>query len=207
MGALLALAYGLRIKKRTKMFKRLKRFFSRFRRTKTRPKPKPQPRLRYALDSRSRKHINSLDPKVRDVFVSLMQIAKATGKKYGGPKCDIKAISGHRTYEEQQKIYDQGRTTAGPVVSHAPPGWSFHNFKISIDLAVFLDGKYMDAVDYKFVEKLYRAIANIAEADGLRIEWGGRWLGRSRDICHFQYDTGLSMAEMRRRKKKGLAIV
>lgn len=203
MGALLALVYGSSLKKKTKMFRRLKRFFSRFRRA----KPKPQPRLRFTLDSRTKKHINSLDPKVRDVFVALMQIAKATGKKYGGPKCDIKAISGHRSYEDQQKIYNQGRLTAGPVVSHAPPGWSFHNFAISLDLAVFLDGKYMDAVDFKFVEKLYKAIANIAEADGLRIEWGGRWRGQSRDICHFQYDTGISMAEMRRRKEKGFAIV
>ena len=78
------------------------------------------------------------------------------------------------------------------------------NFTENIQLCIV---KNSNPTALVVVEKLYRAIANIAEADGLKIEWGGRWRGKSRDICHFQYDTGISMAEMRRRKEKGFAIV
>jgi peptidoglycan L-alanyl-D-glutamate endopeptidase CwlK len=188
------------------MFKRLKRFFSRFKRFKPKPKPKPTPRLRFALDPRTKKNIKSLNEKVQPVFIQLMQIAKAKGQQYGGPKCEVKAISGFRSYSEQQKLYNQGRTTKGNIVTYAKPGYSNHNFGLSLDLAIFIDGKYMDSVDSKFVYKVYKSIATESDVQGLPIMWGGNFK-RFVDSPHFEYFSGLTMAEMRRRVSLGEPII
>lgn len=43
------------------------------------------------------------------------------------------ATYGTRTFAEQAKIYFQGRTTPGPVVTNARPGFSMHNYGIGMD--------------------------------------------------------------------------
>ena len=184
------------------MFKRLKRFFSRFKR---RPKsPKSKPRLRFVLDSRSKKNIESLNEKVQPEFIKLMQIAKSRGKFYG---VNIKAISGHRSYFEQETLYSQGRTKPGNIVTYAKAGYSNHNFGIAIDLGCFTsEGNYLDATNSNLVGKIYKSIWNVCEADQLNLEWGGNWR-RFKDTPHFEYKTDLSLAQMREFKKKGLNIV
>lgn len=41
--------------------------------------------------------------------------------------------SGFRSYQEQQALYDQGRTKPGAIVTQAKPGQSLHNFGIAVD--------------------------------------------------------------------------
>lgn len=200
----MAQAFGLKTIKT--MFKRLKRFFSRFKRFKPMPKPKPTPRLRFALDSRTKKNIQSLNQKVQPVFVQLMQIAKAKGKQYGGPNCEVKAISGFRSFAQQQKIYNQGRTTKGSIVSYAKPGTSLHNFALALDMGIFIDRKYMDAVDSKFVYKVYKSIATEADVQGLPIMWGGNFKSFC-DSPHFEYMSGLTMAQLRERRTSGKELI
>ena len=185
------------------MFRRLKRFFSRLAK-KCKPAEKKKPRLRFVLDSRSRKNLEGLNKKVQPTFVALMQIAKAMAKRYG---VEIKIISGHRSYFEQASLYAQGRTKPGKIVTYAKPGYSNHNFGTAIDLGTFNNktGAYMDATHRTLVSKIYKSIWNNAEADGLNLEWGGNWR-RFQDTPHFEYITGLTLAEMRRRKEKGLPI-
>lgn len=43
------------------------------------------------------------------------------------------ATFGMRTFAEQAKIYFQGRTTPGPIVTNAQAGMSCHNYGIAID--------------------------------------------------------------------------
>lgn len=186
------------------MFRRLKRFFSRFKRPKPKPEVEPSPRLIYALDSRTKKNIKSLNPKVQFVFIKLMQIAKAKGLQYGGPKCEVKGICGFRSLEEQKKLYNQGRTTKGPIVTYVKT--SMHNMGLALDMGIFINGKYMDAVDSKFVYKIYKAIATEAEVQDLPIKWGGTFKGFC-DSPHFEYVTGLTMAQMRQRVAEGKAII
>jgi peptidoglycan L-alanyl-D-glutamate endopeptidase CwlK len=49
-----------------------------------------------------------------------------------GIKCVV--TSGRRTMAEQAKLYAQGRTTHGAIVTKAPPGSSAHNFGYAVDL-------------------------------------------------------------------------
>ena len=41
----------------------------------------------------------------------------------------------YRTYQEQAALYAKGRTAAGPAVTNAPPGYSWHNFRRAFDVA------------------------------------------------------------------------
>jgi hypothetical protein len=41
---------------------------------------------------------------------------------------------GLRSYSQQQAIYAQGRTTPGSIVTNAPPGHSWHEFGLAVDV-------------------------------------------------------------------------
>lgn len=45
--------------------------------------------------------------------------------------------SGFRSFEEQKKLYDQGRVTRGPIVTQAGPGTSPHNYGCASDWTLF----------------------------------------------------------------------
>jgi peptidoglycan LD-endopeptidase CwlK len=135
-----------------------------------------------AVDQRSEKNIATLNPKVQLLARKLIETATAQG-------IHVKVISGHRTYEEQNDLYAQGRTKPGQIVTKAKGGQSNHNFATAFDVGIFSeDGKkyYDDSHDYERVGK-------IGEALGL--EWGGSW--KFVDEPHFQYTEGRSMAQLR----------
>lgn len=63
------------------------------------------------------------------------------------PSLSIQVVQGLRTWAQQEALYAQGRTTAGPgaaqvpgegslgkIVSNAPAGWSWHNFGLAVDV-------------------------------------------------------------------------
>ena len=61
--------------------------------------------------------------------------------------CDLlpeswQPVSGLRSWDIQAKLYAQGRTTAGSIVTRAKPGWSFHQYGLASDWEYFPDGKY-----------------------------------------------------------------
>ena len=181
------------------MFRRL---FSR--RRKRRGKAPPVvPRLRHTVDARTQQNLARLDLAVQPTMREATQIARGVAKTFN---LDISVISGHRSYEQQADLYAQGRTAPGNIVTYAKPGSSNHNFGTAIDFGIFADGKYLDAREPGLTERVYLAIFNNIEAEGLRIDWGGNWK-RLKDTPHFEYRTGLTLAEMRERKETGLPVV
>ena len=48
-------------------------------------------------------------------------------------------LTGYRAPTEQAKLYFQGRTTPGPRVTNAKPGYSLHQYGIACDVARDLD--------------------------------------------------------------------
>lgn len=44
---------------------------------------------------------------------------------------------GMRTFEESQKLYSQGRSSPGQIVSNAKPGFSPHNYGCASDWTIF----------------------------------------------------------------------
>ena len=46
----------------------------------------------------------------------------------------IRVTQGLRSWNEQANLYAQGRTNPGAVVTNAPPGTSWHNFGLAVDV-------------------------------------------------------------------------
>lgn len=85
---------------------------------------------------------------------------------------DYFVISGFRTYIEQTKLYEQGRTTPGPKVTQARAGESPHCFGVAVDLC--RDGLVDRAglqPDYR--PESYELLRELAPKHGLI--WGGAW--------------------------------
>lgn len=108
--------------------------------------------------------------------------------------CALNGISilvtqGLRTWEEQDKLYAQGRTTAGEIVTKAKGGESFHNYGLAFDIVV-LDA--IGKMDWDATHPGWTQAAQIGKSVGL--EWGGDWAG-FKDRPHFQYTGGLKIAD------------
>lgn len=117
------------------------------------------------------KRITELDPTIKDPCRRLLARAFAVG-------IDARVIQGRRTMEEQRKIYAQGRSAPGRIVTNAKPGYSWHNFGKAFDIGIFRpDGSYVDDND-----DLLRFLGPVGEKMGLA--WGGRW--QHPDYAHFQ---------------------
>ena len=48
---------------------------------------------------------------------------------------------GFRSSADQERLWEQGRTTPGPIVTNAKPGHSPHEFGLAIDFHQLVDGK------------------------------------------------------------------
>lgn len=101
---------------------------------------------------------------------------------------DVLITSTYRDNESQAALYAQGRTAAGPRVTNAKPGESFHNYRLAFDFVPMVNGKpqWKD-------EKLFARCGAIAESIGL--EWAGRWQS-FKELAHIQAP-GLKLAELK----------
>lgn len=142
------------------------------------------------FDPRTEANIKTLRPAAQEKAREFMAACLAAG-------ITLKIISGTRTYEEQNALYEQGRTKSGNIVTKARGGYSWHNFGIAWDVGIFDGGRYLEE------SPLYAKAGAIGEKLGL--EWGGRW--KFSDEPHFQLKLGLTLAECRERVAKGRAIV
>lgn len=132
--------------------------------------------------------VTDLDPEVRDKALELQRLCALRGK-------NIKFTQTYRTPEEQAALYAKGRTAPGPIVTHAPPGYSWHEFRCAFDVAE------ADATPYDMGapgisaedEGWWEEVGMIGESLGL--EWGGRW--KHPDRPHFQLTGNRSLAQAR----------
>lgn len=104
---------------------------------------------------------------------------------------------GFRSIEEQNTIYEQGRTAEGNIVTNAKGGESYHNYGLAIDFAlktpsgdVIWDHQYDRNQNGK---SDWSEVVKIAKSLGF--EWGGDWKG-FKDYPHFQMDFGLTIADL-----------
>lgn len=143
------------------------------------PKDTYQPPASDAVDERSEKNIATLHERVRPYARALVNLAKGQG-------INIKVISGTRTFEEQDALYQQGRSKPGRIITNAKAGSSWHNHGVAFDVGVFQDGKYTPE------SPLYKVVASIGK--GIGLEWGGDWKSIT-DEPHYQMTNGKSLAE------------
>ncbi|MGG0507100.1 peptidoglycan-binding protein [Priestia megaterium] len=102
----------------------------------------------------------------------------------------VSITEGFRSIEHQHRLYSQGRTTPGSIVTNAKGGYSYHNYGLAFDIALLdNDGK----VDWT-IDRRWNKAGEIGKRIGL--EWGGDWTSL-KDYPHFQYTFGLSLSELR----------
>lgn len=149
-------------------------------------------------DERSERNIATLLPQAQPLARALIEGAAAIG-------IAIKVISGTRTYDEQNALYEQGRSKPGRIVTNARGGYSNHNFGIAFDIGVFEGGRYLDE------SPAYKAVGALGMKLGL--EWGGNWK-TIQDEPHFQLRPAWArdkserdmLAELRARRERGDAV-
>ena len=140
----------------------------------------------------SEAHIGKLDPSIQGMVRELLASAWTEA---GIP---LIVTNGLRDNDEQARLYAQGRTAPGPIVTKAPPGSSWHNFGLAFDVAVLKGGKPTWPNDLK----LWGEIGRLGKAVGLA--WGGDFTTIT-DRPHFEYHPELHLADARAGKRPTVA--
>jgi peptidoglycan L-alanyl-D-glutamate endopeptidase CwlK len=126
------------------------------------------------------RNLNDLDPRLRLLCEAFLARCCDAGE-------DVLITCTYRSGAEQNKLYAQGRTVPGKIVTNAKAGQSKHNAVDSqlrpasqaFDVVLMRGGKCI----WDVKDQGWQKIGEIGEAVGL--EWAGRWK-RMREFPHFQ---------------------
>jgi len=132
--------------------------------------------------------IKTLHPNVRAKFIQFIIRAENELNK------QLRVTSGLRTIKEQNKLYGQGRTRPGKVVTNAKGGKSYHNFGLAVDIVEIKNGKAL------WTNPDWDEISELGKSLGL--EWGGDWTS-IKDKPHFQISFGKSTSKLFAMYKSG----
>jgi hypothetical protein len=102
----------------------------------------------------------------------------------------LRISSGFRTTEEQDQLYDQGRTVNGHIVTEAQGGRSIHNFGFAVDLVDRWKGY---DIDWERIGRM---------ADYCNLEHGDEG-----DVSHFEIRDGLTTARFAAGRRPLLRIL
>lgn len=152
---------------------------------------------------KDQRDVNNLHPKVAEMAKTFIAKANQLLNPRG---YQVKVISTLRTMDEQRKIYAQGRTTPGKIVSNAVPGRSCHNWGVAFDTGIFQDKIYLaggDRAQQAKADELHREIAVLGKQIGLF--WGGDFT-KPKDLPHFQYTGKYSNDQFLNLANKGVSI-
>ncbi|AXN39869.1 M15 family metallopeptidase [Peribacillus butanolivorans] len=131
-------------------------------------------------------NLDGLHPIVREATEKLIEVCKEKD-------IDIIIAQAYRSIAEQNALFAKGRTTAGPKVTNARGGTSYHNYGLAIDYCLKVDGKAIWTVN-----KDWRTVAE--EAKKIGFEWGGEWKTFI-DYPHLQMTFGLSIKDLQAGKR------
>ena len=133
----------------------------------------------YRFSRISEKRLMYLHPNLQKFFIKLLKISPY----------DFSISQGVRTAEEQNKLYQQGRTTPGKLVTNCDGYKIKSNHQIKSDglghagdIAVLINNKIT------WEEKYYKEVARVGRVlmQKYNIEWGGDWK-KFKDLPHFEY--------------------
>ena len=100
----------------------------------------------------------------------------------------VRRTCAYRSIEEQNRLYAQGRTRPGRIVTNARAWQSWHNFGLAADYAFVVDGELT-------WNGPWAVFGRVARNNGL--EWGGTWK-KLPDRPHVQWRKGKTLSQMRR---------
>ncbi|MFS0860067.1 M15 family metallopeptidase [Paenibacillus taichungensis] len=107
-----------------------------------------------------------------------------------------------RSIDEQNALYNQGRSLSGNIVTNAKGGESYHNYGLAIDFALRTpEGDVvwdMERDDNGNGKPDWLEVVELAKELGFT--WGGDWANFP-DYPHLQMDFGLSINDLKRGKR------
>ena len=150
-------------------------------------------------------HLSALHPVLAKKVITLLEECEVVGDRF-------RITQSLRSMEAQRAIYMQGRhplvavneyrvsigfppikETENRIVTHAPPGYSFHNFGLAADVCYATGKPYSD----KDRHVTWEGFGSLAEAHELT--WGGWW--KKPDRPHVEWTGGLTLAQLRAGKR------
>lgn len=136
------------------------------------------------VDPATRARLRMVYPDVATRFCRLFQdMLRVHGRR-------IRMTDGLRTFDSQAKLYAQGRTAPGPIVTNSKPGDSLHHYGCAFDICFRGLDPYPAAGD-----KIWQEYGRLAQAHGL--VWGGMWDSSLIDRPHCQITYGLTLDEIK----------
>lgn len=79
------------------------------------------------------------------------------------PPVIFRITQGLRSWSEQSKLYEQGRSQPGGIVTQAKAGHSWHNFGLAVDLVPF----EQHLLDWNVRHPVWGRLVNVGESIGL----------------------------------------
>lgn len=130
--------------------------------------------------------LRGVHPILAQKALQMQEIAKSEG-------FTIRVSQGYRTWDEQDKLYAQGRTRPGKIVTNAKGGQSYHNYACAVDFVFIVKNLKTGKDEISWDEKLYKNLGRWAKMVGL--EWGGFW--NFVDLPHVQLPNMTSIKALR----------
>lgn len=127
--------------------------------------------------------ISDLQPLVKRKAEVVMEEMRTLGEP-------VLIAEGFRSIERQNKLYAQGRTAPGNIVTQAKGGESLHNYGVAVDF--IFEKERWDAPDLK-----WKLLGAVAKKHGF--EWGGDWTG-FQDRPHVELLLGYTLADFKNGK-------
>ncbi|MEY8345791.1 M15 family metallopeptidase [Niallia circulans] len=123
-------------------------------------------------------------------------------KKAGNIGIRVVITEDFRSVEEQDRLYEQGRTSEGSIVTNAKGGQSYHNYGLAIDFALMdINGVVIWDMKYDGNGNGKSDWSEVVEiAKSLGFQWGGDW-ANFKDYPHLQMDFGLTIEELQKGKR------
>ncbi len=149
--------------------------------------------LQTLIDRSTKNMGGGINPVVKETAIEVIKRAYKEG-------INVQISAGYRSNAEQQRLFNQGRTTPGNIVTNAKPGQSLHNYGLAVDY--FLTNETGTTALWT-VNKEWRRVAAIAKSLGF--EWGGDWTGFV-DYPHLQMAGGLTLAQLQAGKRPNLVL-
>lgn len=138
--------------------------------------------------------------KLDQLFPALASQLRLFEQKLKDEGLSFYLLMGYRSFEEQDKLYAQGRTEPGEIVTNAKGGQSWHNFALAADYVVNL-------AQGKLPLKLSWDLKNDVDHDGRSdwfemgviardygLEWGGIW-AEFPDFPHVENRYGMTIEQ------------
>lgn len=136
-------------------------------------------------DTHSLAQLQLLHPKLRDIAIQAYNEAVSETPAGVHPYID----QTYRTFAESDKLYQQGRTTPGEIISNAQAGQSYHNYGLALDFHLQVNGSDNWTVDHDWM-----TVVNIFKSHGFT--WGGDFAGNFKDYPHLEMRFGYNWRDL-----------